>query len=79
MMMVTTMTIMMMIKAIMVVGMMMIIVVVASLRMADVSPCLSSLRDVSRRGTSATKRQKFHTDDAKSIRNLVRSANWSTE
>ena len=35
--------------------------------------------DVSRGGTSATQRQKFHTDDAKSVRNLVRSANWSTE
>ena len=35
--------------------------------------------DVSRGGTSATQRQKFHTDDAKSVRNLVRSADWSTE
>ena len=35
--------------------------------------------DVSRRGTSATQRQKFHTDDVKSVQNLVRSADWSTE
>ena len=35
--------------------------------------------DVSRRGTSATQRQKFHTDDVKSLRNPVRSAGWSTE
>ena len=34
-----------------------------SLRKADVSPRLSSLRDVSRGGTSATQRRKFHTDD----------------
>jgi len=33
------------------------------LRTADVSPRSSPLRDVSRRGTSATHRQKFHTDD----------------
>ena len=26
-----------------------------------------------------TQQQKFHTDDAKSVSNLVRSANWSTE
>ena len=26
--------------------------------------------------TSATQRQKFHTDDIKSVRNLVRSADW---
>ena len=35
--------------------------------------------DVSRRGTSATQRQKFHTDDIKSVRNPVRSADWSME
>ena len=35
--------------------------------------------DVSRGGTSATHRQKFHTDDVKSVRNTVRSADWSTE
>jgi len=50
-----------------------------SLRMAEVSPRLSPLRDVSRGGTSATQRQKFHTDDVNSVRNPVRSANWSTE
>ena len=35
--------------------------------------------DVSRGGTSATQRQKFHTDDVKSVRNPVRRADWSTE
>ena len=35
--------------------------------------------DVSRAGTSVTQRQKFHTDDVKSVRNPVRSADWSTE
>ena len=35
--------------------------------------------DLSRGGTSATQRQKFHTDDVKSVRNPVRSADWSTE
>ena len=35
--------------------------------------------DVSRGGTPATQRQKFHTDDVKSVRNPVRSANLSTE
>ena len=35
----------------------------SSLRTADVSPCSSPLREVSRGGTSATQRQKFHTDD----------------
>ena len=34
--------------------------------------------DVLRRGMSATQRQKFHTDDVKSVRNPVRSADWST-
>ena len=29
--------------------------------------------EVSRGGTSATQRQKFHTDDVKSVRNPVRS------
>ena len=50
-----------------------------SLRTADVSPRSSPLTDVSRGGKSATQRQKFHTDNAKSVRNPVRSANWSTE
>ena len=35
--------------------------------------------DVLRGGTSATQRQKFHTDDVKSVRNPVRSTDWSTE
>ena len=35
--------------------------------------------DVSRGGTSAIRLQKFHTDDVKSVRNPVRSADWSTE
>ena len=35
----------------------------STLRTADVSPRSSPLRDVSRGGTSATQRQKFHTDD----------------
>ena len=43
------------------------------------SSSLFAAGDVSRGGTSATQRQKFHTDDAKSVRNLVRSADWSTE
>ena len=34
-----------------------------SLRTADVSPRSSPLRNVTRGGTSATQRQKFHTDD----------------
>ena len=41
----------------------------ASLRTAEVSPRSSPLRDVSRRGTPATQRQKFNTDDSKSVRN----------
>ena len=51
----------------------------SSLRTADVSLRSSPVRFVSRGGTSATQRQKFHTDDAKSVQNPVRSANWSTE
>ena len=35
--------------------------------------------DVSRGGTSATQRLKFHTDDVNSVRNPVRSADWSAE
>ena len=51
-----------------------------SLRTTDVSLRSSLLRDVSRGGTSATQQQKFQTDDAKSVRNPVRSAlYWSTE
>ena len=52
-----------------------------SLRTADVSSRSSPLRDVSRGGTSATQRQKFHTDDVnqclhnKSGSHGVRNAN----
>ena len=35
--------------------------------------------DVSPGGTCATQRQKFQTDEVKSVRNPVRSADWSTE
>ena len=35
--------------------------------------------DVSGGGTSAAQRQKFHTDDVKSVRNPVRSTDWSME
>ena len=35
--------------------------------------------NVSRGGTSATQRQKFHTDDVKYVQNPVRSPDWSTE
>ena len=48
-----------------------------SLQTADVSPRSSPTRDVSRGGTSATQRQKFHTDDVKSVRNPVISADWT--
>ena len=40
---------------------------------------LLAAEDVPRGGTSTTQRQKFHTDDVKSVRNPVRSADWSTE
>ena len=50
-----------------------------SLRMADVSPRASLLGDVSRGGTSATQRQKFHTDDVKSVWNPVVSGDWTSE
>ena len=36
---------------------------ICSLQTTDVSPRSSPLRDVSQGGTSATQRQKFHTDD----------------
>ena len=54
------------------------VVIQASLRK---HPFLLALRhwDVSRGGPSATQRPKFHTDDVKSVRNLVRSTDWSTE
>ena len=35
--------------------------------------------DVSRRGASATQRQKFHTDEIKSLQIPGRSADWSTK
>ena len=40
---------------------------------------LLAAEDVSRGGKSATQRQKFHTDDIKSVPNPVRSADWSME
>ena len=40
---------------------------------------LFAAEDVSRGITSATQRQKFHADDVRSVRNPVRSADWSTE
>ena len=40
---------------------------------------LFAAADVSRGGTSATQRQKFHTDDVKSVQNPVRSADWWAE
>ena len=39
---------------------------------------LLGAKDVSPGGTSATQRKEFHTDDVKSVRNLVRSSDWST-
>ena len=45
----------------------------------DVSSRSSPLGDVSRGGTSVTQPQKFHTDDVKSVRNSVVSADWTTE
>ena len=57
-----------------------------TLRIAYITACenirFSSLfvcGDVSRGGSSATQRQKFHTDDVKSLQNPGRSADWSTE
>ena len=35
--------------------------------------------DFSPGGTSATQRQKFHTDDVKYVQNPVRNPDWSTE
>ena len=57
-------------------------IIILLVQLACENICFSLLfaaGDVSRGGTSATQRQKFHTDDAKSVRNLVRSADWSTE
>ena len=45
----------------------------------DPSPCSLPLADVSRKGTSATQRQKLHTDDVKSVWNLVINTYWMTE
>ena len=47
----------------------------------DLSPCSLPLGDASREGTSATQRQKLHTDDVKSVWNLVININtdWMTE
>ena len=39
---------------------------------------LLGANDVSPGGTSAAQRKEFHTDDVKSVRNLVRSSDWST-
>ena len=50
--------------------------------LACINICFFSLfaaGDVSHGETSATQRQKFHTDDVKSIQNPVKSADWSTE
>ena len=45
----------------------------------DLSPCSLPLGDVSWKGTSATQRQKLHTDDIKSVWNLVINTDWMTE
>ena len=42
-------------------------------------PFLLAAGDVWRGGKSSTQRQKFHTDDVKSVRNPVISADWTTE
>ena len=55
---------------------------IASFQFACENSRFSSLfaaEDVSRGITSATQRQKFHSGDVKSVRNPVRSADWSTE
>ena len=39
---------------------------------------LLGANDVSPVGTSATQRKEFHIDDVQSVRNLVRSSDWST-
>ena len=53
-------------------------ILVSSLRNIRFSS-LFAAGDVLRGGTSATKRQKFHTDDVKSVRNLIISADWTSE
>ena len=40
---------------------------------------LFAIGDVSCGGTSVTQRQRLHTDDVKSVRDPVRSADWSTD
>ena len=50
---------------------------VSSERQNSRFPSLLIAGDVTRGGTSAT--QKFHTDDVKSVRNPVISADWTTE
>ena len=40
---------------------------------------LLASKDVSRGGTSATQRQKFHTDDVKSVQNLIIIADQTTD
>ena len=45
----------------------------------DLSLCSLPLGDVSQGGTSATQRQKLHTDDIKSVQNLVISTDWMME
>ena len=42
-------------------------------------PSRFATENVSRGKTSATRRQKFHTDDVKSVQNPVRSADWWKE
>ena len=39
---------------------------------------LLAAKNVSPGGTSAPQRQKFHTDDVKSVQNLVSRSDWST-
>ena len=38
---------------------------------------LPAAKNVSPGGTSAPQRQKFHTDDVKSVQNLVSRSDWS--
>ena len=45
----------------------------------DLSPCSLPLGDVSQGGTSATQQQKLHTDDVKSVWNLVINTDSMTE
>ena len=45
----------------------------------DLSLWSMPLGNVSRKGTSATQRQKLHTGDIKSVQNFVVSTDWMTE